>query len=144
MNHHARKSYQQVATQTASSGQLILMLYDGAIRFLETSLTGFGKEDPVECIQTIHNNINRAQDIIRELNISLNLQEGGELAVHLRQVYDYMDWRLQDSNIKKEEEGINDVIRRLVVLRNAWSSMLQNQTGDVNAAAIIAGAAATA
>ena len=59
-------SYRSVATQTASPGQLVLMLFDGAIRFLECALNGFGSEDIVESYQTINNNVLRAQAIIHE------------------------------------------------------------------------------
>ena len=92
------KSYQQVATQTAPPGQLVLMLYEGAIRFLERALGGFSLEDPAEFNQTISNNILRAQDIIFELNVTLNIQEGGELAMTLRQLYDYLGRKLTEAN----------------------------------------------
>ena len=67
------QSYRQVATRTASPGQLVLMLYEGAIRFLERAQAGFQLEDPVEFNTTINDNILRAQDIIRELDFSLNV-----------------------------------------------------------------------
>jgi flagellar secretion chaperone FliS len=130
------KSYRQVATQTAPPGQLVLMLYEGAIRFLEQARLGFTKEDPAEFNTTINNNILRAQEIILELNLSLNTTEGGELAATLRRLYEYMDWRLMQSNIKKEEEGLKDVIRRLTVLREAWTSMLQDQQPSARSAAV--------
>src|SRR5205085_8822438 len=121
------QSYQQVATQTAPPGQLVLMLYEGAIRFLERALGGFELEDPAEFHQTISNNILRAQDIIFELNVTLNIQEGGELAMTLRRLYDYMGRQLMEGNLKKEEAPIRDVLGRIVVLRDAWAQMLVNQ-----------------
>ena len=63
-------SYKKIATQTASPGQLVLMLYDGAIRFLEKSLAGFQFDDPLEFCTTVHNNLQRAQAIINEMNRS--------------------------------------------------------------------------
>jgi flagellar secretion chaperone FliS len=117
-------SYRQIATQTAPPGQLVLMLYEGAIRFLERAKLGFAKEDPAEFHQTIHNNVLRAQDIIRELNLSLNLEAGGQLAETLRRLYDYMDWRLNQANLRKELDGIEEVIGRLTVLRDAWAAIL--------------------
>jgi flagellar secretion chaperone FliS len=121
------KSYRQVATQTAPPGQLVLMLYDGAIRFLDRALTGFSKDDPAEFHQTINNNIQRTQDILHELDASLNLEAGGELAATLRRLYLYLDWRLMQSNLKKERGGIEESIRRLTVLRDAWAAMLNSQ-----------------
>jgi flagellar protein FliS len=124
------QSYRKVATQTASPGHLVLMLYDGAIRFIEHALTGFEREDPLEFNQTISNNLIRSQAIIRELSFSLNLDGGGEFSANLRRLYDYMDRRLQQSNLEKERAGIEEVLRRLTVLRDAWFEMLQNGAGS--------------
>jgi flagellar protein FliS len=121
------KSYQQVATQTAPPGQLVLMLYEGTIRFLERALGGFKLEDPAEYNETISNNILRAQDIIFELNVTLNIEEGGELAATLRGLYDYMGRKLMEGNLKKDEAPIRDVLGRVKVLRDAWAQMLNNQ-----------------
>jgi flagellar secretion chaperone FliS len=121
------RSYKTVSTQTAPPSQLVLMLYDGAIRFLEHALTGFSHTDPLEFNLTINNNILRAQDIIYELNYSLDLDRGGELAATLRRLYDYMDRQLMQSNIHKTPGGIHDTIRRLTTLRDAWSEMLRRQ-----------------
>lgn len=123
------QSYRQVATRTASPGQLVLMLYEGAIRFLEAAQAGFRLEDPVEYNTTINNNILRAQDIIRELDFSLNVEQGGELAVQLRRLYDYFDRVLLDANLRKDPKGISEIIGRITVLRDAWAAMLTRQ-GD--------------
>ncbi len=117
-------SYRQVATQTASPGQLVLMLFDGAVRFLEQAMLGFPVEDPLERIQTINNNILRAQDIINELNYSLDLRQGGHLAETLRGLYEYFDRRLTESNVRKTSEGIEEVLVHIRTLRDAWNSML--------------------
>lgn len=130
-------SYRRVATQTAPPGQLVLMLYEGTIRFLEQALTGFTKDDPAEFNGTISNNVLRAQEIIRELDKSLDLGAGGELALQLRRLYDYFDRRLSESNIKKEQAGIREVIGRVSTLRNAWSDMLRcQQSTDATAPSI--------
>lgn len=120
------QSYRQVATQTASPGQLILMLYDGALRFLETALKAFGEDDPLEHFQTINNNVQRAQAILQELSSALNVQQGGQLAETLQALYHYLDRRLQESNVRKEPAGIKEAIDRLTVLRDAWAQMLRD------------------
>jgi flagellar protein FliS len=119
------QSYRRVATETASPGQRVAMLYDGAIRFLERALGGFQAEDPRERNQTIHNNIVRAQAILHELNACLNCEAGGELAAALRRVYLYSDWRLDESNRRKDPAGIREIADRLTVLRDAWNEMLR-------------------
>ncbi len=133
---HSRQpwqSYRQVSLQTASRGQLVLMLYDGAIRFLECSLKGFDMDDPGEQNSTINNNIVRAQDIIRELDNSLNMEGGGELASTLRRLYHYFEWRLTESNLHKTPTGIREVIDRLTSLREAWATALQGPRSDAAA-----------
>ncbi len=121
------QSYRTVATQTASKGQLVLMLFDGAIRFLDKAIRAFQEQDPLRFNLEINNNIIKAQAIINELNDSLNMADGGELSKQLRGLYDYFDWRLQEANLKNQDFLIRDVVARLTVLRNAWSEMLLGQ-----------------
>jgi len=136
----AWQSYRQVATQTASPGQLVLLLYNGIIRFLEQARAGFAFDDPKEFNEAINNNIQRAQAIVNEMNQSLNMAAGGEFAQRLRGLYDYLDRRLQESNMAKTEPGIVEVIKHVTVLRDAWSEMLQQGAGEVNTAYAIRGA----
>ena len=126
---HYFRSYKTIAAQTAPPGQLVVMLYEGAIRFLEGALGGFQRTDPKEFNETINNNVIRAQEIIRELNSSLDLDQGGELSATLRRLYYYMDDRLTHSNVQKTPEGIRDTINRLSTLRDAWSTMLVQRGG---------------
>ncbi|MFM8879631.1 MAG: flagellar export chaperone FliS [Verrucomicrobiota bacterium] len=126
MRHTANpwQSYRQVATKTATPGQLVLMLFDGALRFLDKALVGFELDDPLDSNLAINNNILKAQEIIRELNVSLNLEQGGEFAVTMRRLYNYYDLQLSQSNLKKDPSGIHLVIRLLTVIRDAWAEML--------------------
>lgn len=119
------KSYRQTATLTAPPGQIVLMLYDGAIRFLERALTGFACSDPAELNMTVHNNLHRASEVIRELDFALDLERGGELAATLHRLYEYFQRRIQASNLRKERPGIQEVIQHLEVLRDAWATMLR-------------------
>jgi len=120
----AYQAYKNAATTTASPGQLVLMLYDGALRFLEQAKKGFEYEDPLKFNETINNNILKAQAIINELNLCLDIKNGGELAQHMRRIYLYCDDRLLYANIHKDINLLNDVIKRLEILRNAWAEML--------------------
>src|ERR1700761_4608028 len=92
------QSYRKVATQTATPGQLVLMLYEGAISFLEKGLVGFSYTDPLEFNQTISNNILRAQAIIFEMNARLDMKQGGDVAENFRRLYVYFHRRLQEAN----------------------------------------------
>ncbi|MFT4690003.1 MAG: flagellar protein FliS [Limisphaerales bacterium] len=132
---NALKSYKTVATQTAAPGNLVLMLYDGALRFLQRAVESFQHTDPVEFNQGVNNNILRAQSIINELNTSLDMDQGGELADKLRGLYNYFDERLQEGNIAKEQQPVDEVIDRLSVIRDAWREMLAQQQPPELAAA---------
>ena len=69
-------------------------------------------------------------DIIRLLNNSLNLPEGGELAATLRSLYNYFEERLVKSNLSKHREGVDEVIGHLRPLRDSWAEMLDKQGQD--------------
>lgn len=129
------KSYRRIATQTAPPGQLVLMLFDGALKSLDCALLGFGFADVGERNTAIHNNLQHAVDIIRELNGSLDLEAGGQLAETLRNLYSFFENRLLESNLKKNRKGIDEVIPMLRQLRDAWFKMLNGQTTATLAAA---------
>ena len=121
------QSYRQIATQTAPPGQLVLMLFDGAIKALDRSLLGFDCLEIGERNATIHNNLQQAVDIIRELNCSLDMTAGGQLADTLRNLYVYFEKRIIESNLKKNTVGIKEVIPMIKQLRDAWYGMLNQQ-----------------
>jgi flagellar protein FliS len=121
------KSYRETATLTAPPGQIVLMLFEGAIRSLERSLPGFSHTDPAEANMIVHNNLQRAQEIIRELNSALNMEQGGEFSANMRRLYNYLERRIWESNLKKDPTGVGEAIRHLTVLRDAWATMLNNQ-----------------
>jgi flagellar protein FliS len=123
-NNNPWQSYRKITTQTASPSHLVLMLYDGAIRFLEKGLLGFEFTDPVEFNQTISNNLLRAQAIIHEMNARLDMTNGGEVAQTLRRLYTYFYRRLQEANAKKKKPPIEEVARHLRILRDSWAQMV--------------------
>ena len=123
-------SYRQVATKTATPGQLVLMLFDGALRLLDKALVGFDLDDPLDSNLAINNNILKAQEILRELNMSLNMEKGGEFATTMRRLYNYYDLQLSQSNLQKDPAGVELVIRLLSVIRGAWAEMLTGNSAN--------------
>lgn len=123
------KSYKSVAVTTATPGQLILMLYDGALRFLATASHGFQIESLNQRNEQIHNNLVKTQNILRELQLSLNLKVGGEFAQNMYALYDFMHDQLRRANLSKEPEPIATVERLLREIRDAWAQML-NQSSE--------------
>src|SRR5665213_930042 len=97
------QSYRKVTAHTAPSEHLVLMLYDGAIKFLEKSLAGFEFTDPLDFNQTINNNLQRAQDIVYELNARLDMDQGGDVADNFRRLYNYFYRRLHEANVSKNK-----------------------------------------
>ncbi|MBR91109.1 MAG: flagellar export chaperone FliS [Verrucomicrobiales bacterium] len=117
-------TYKAAAVHTATPGSLLLMLYDGAIKFMHIADKAFDCEDPLEYNQTIHNNLVKSQNIVRELRsalISKGEGEGQDLVNNLIALYDYFDRRLQEANVKKKREIVHEVIERMTDLRSAWA-----------------------
>jgi len=127
-------AYRVAAVNTSSAENLVVMLYDGAIRFLGIAIKAFDREDPLDFNFTVHENITRTQAIIRELNRSLDAEKAGELGDHLMNLYDYFDTRLQEANMQKNKEIIEEVRTRLTELRDAWNESL-NQLNEAPAPA---------
>ena len=132
------KSYRQISTQTAPPGQLVLMLFDGALKSLDCALIGFQCADFAERNAAVQNHLARATDIVRELNGALDLAAGGELAETLRNLYSYFERRLTESNFQKSDVGLREIQPMLKQLRDAWCAMLANESGDASAAATFA------
>lgn len=116
--------YKQTEINTANQGKLIVMLYDGAIKFLNTALENL----PAKKYDIVNNNIIKAQDIITELMLSLNIDEGGQIAQNLFSLYVYFKKKLIESNIKKEPDGINEVLKHLSDLRSAWDQIASKES----------------
>ena len=129
-------AYRVNAVSTATSENLVVMLYDGAIRFLGQALRAFDHDDPLDFNLTVHTNISKTQAIIRELSRSLDVEKAGELGHSLISLYDYFDTRLQDANIRKDKAIIEEVIERISELRDAWDESLnQSDQGALPAPA---------
>jgi len=132
-NSYAR-TYQTQAIMTASPGLLVLMLYDGALRFLAQAHAAL--EDQSESprrIETIHSNLQKAQNIIAELQAVIDHKAGGDVAANLDQLYDYYSRRLLEANLKKDLAPVVEVERLLRELRNAWAEMLHQTEGSASA-----------
>jgi flagellar protein FliS len=124
-------SYRSVSVDTASPGKLILMLFDGALRFLSAANEGFELQTQRERNEVVHNNLIKVQDIIHELQRSLNIRQGGEFAVNMFKLYDFMNDKLMEANMRKEPQNIAIVVDLLGQIRDAWDEMLREQgAGD--------------
>jgi len=113
------EAYQDNTVTTQSKGRLIVMLYDGAIKFMRLAI----KELEANNYETKGHYINKAQDIINELNAVLDTDAGGEIATNLRKLYCFMNNRLSQANIKSDPQMIRDVIKLMEELNQGWKAI---------------------
>ncbi len=112
-------AYKTNSITTQTPGQIIVMLYDGAIRFLREACEAMEKQD----FATKGKKMGKALDIISELNAVLDIEAGGEVARNLRQLYLFMHQHLTLASIRKETKPINDVIKMLEELNSSWKTI---------------------
>ncbi|MBI4026701.1 MAG: flagellar export chaperone FliS [Verrucomicrobia bacterium] len=119
---------------TATPHQLIGLLYDGLIRFLRTAQDAFSEPDPLKRMETVHNSIIRAQNIITELNNSLNMEKGGEVAQRLRGLYEFFYSSLTQVNLTKnpatDATTIFRITRLVMEIRDAWNQIAPVEQGQ--------------
>ena len=113
------ETYQENAVTTQSKGRLIVMLYDGAIKFLKMAIIKIEEDDPEDKGKYI----NKAQDIINELNFTLDMEVGGEVAMNLRKLYVFMLGHLNTANLKQDTAKIEEVIKLLDELNQSWKAI---------------------
>jgi flagellar protein FliS len=123
------RSYKAQSVQTASPGKLVLMLFDGYLRFTTAAQNSFEESDLTQRNEGINNNLIRAQNIVTELQSSLDMSVPGELPGTLYRLYDYVLHQLQQANLQKKAEPIAEANKVITELREAWAEMLvQNPT----------------
>jgi flagellar protein FliS len=114
-------SYQKTSIQTASKEELILMLYNGAIKYTKTAIELLQDKKVPEASK----NICRAQAIIVELLNSLNFEVGGEIAKNLEYLYAVMVDNLTVANFEHKTEPLELNVKILEKLQFAWEGVLQ-------------------
>lgn len=119
------KQYQKSQVETATPEKVLIMLYDGAIQFLNIARMEMITDTVPLNIQKIHNNIIGAQKIITEFQSTLNMEIGGEMAQNLYELYNYLYNRLISANIKKDVAIIDEVLGHLKDLRNTWQQAIE-------------------
>ena len=112
-------AYQDSAVTTQSKGRLIVLLYDGAIKFMKLAI----KELQANNFEAKGKYINKAQDIINELNAVLDMNAGGDIANNLRKLYCFMSNRLSEANIKRDPKMIREVIDLMEELNQSWKAI---------------------
>ena len=112
-------AYRDTAVTTQSKGRLIVLLYDGAIKFMRLAV----KELEAGNYEAKGRYINRARDIINELNAVLDVETGGEIAAGLRKLYCFMNNRLSKANMERDPQMIREVITLMEELNQSWKAI---------------------
>jgi flagellar secretion chaperone FliS len=128
------RAYRTNSVVTASPGQLVLMLFDGLLRSLAIAKEAFSMPpDDMRRIAVINTQLIKAQNIIAELQGTLNLEAGdGKFAREMYRLYDYYTRRLVEANMRKQVEPVIEVEHLVGEVRAAWAEMLKQQ--DQNSA----------
>lgn len=113
--------YFQKQVETASRGKLILMLYDGLMRNLESSCHAIDHHQ----VELAHRKLMKAQDILSELIRSLNPAAGQEVARNLLSLYEFMVHLLVEANLRKDAAHVRRAIDLLKPIRDGWAQMMQ-------------------
>lgn len=112
-------AYEQNAVTTASPGELTLMLYNGCIKFLNQAKSAMEEKN----YEMKNKYIQKAQSIISELMVTLNMDI--PVAKHMMQMYDYMNRRLIEANIKNSIEILEEVESFVIEFRDTWKEVIQ-------------------
>jgi len=113
------EAYQQNSVMTASPGELTLMLYNGCLKFIKQGKVAIESNDS----QEKNVNIQKAQKIIMELMTTLNMEI--ELSQQLMPLYDYVNRRLIEANIKQSVEILEEIEGILSGIRDSWKQAVQ-------------------
>jgi flagellar protein FliS len=111
------QAYQTTSVQTASPEQLVVMLYDGCLRFLRRAEVAAQNGARPQCTQAI----SRANAIVMELNATLDMERGGEIASNLRSIYLFLNRHLTEASRETSPEKIAQAIPMLADLRDAFA-----------------------
>lgn len=121
-----RNRYARESVTTASPGQLVVMLYDRLLRDLTTAEQGLADKD----IPTTHQALTHAQDILTELNTTLDTSVWKE-GESLKRIYEWSIDELVQANMRKDAQHVKDVHRMIEPLADAWKQILaQGHTGE--------------
>ena len=116
---NATELYRETMVTTRNKGRLIIMLYEGAINFLKQAVIAIQARDYNKKGRLLA----KAQDIILEMNLVLDTEAGGQLAINLRRLYNYMQNRLTVANNKCDSDILREVIALLEELNKGWTSI---------------------
>ena len=132
---NAYAAYQKTNVNTASQGRLVVLLYEGAVKHLKAALNLFGQDDKLKPgdIEQFGIHLQKTQAIITELQVSLDMEKGGDIARNLMSLYVYFNEELMDATISHNKSKIEFVLTKIDDLAGAWRT-IANSTANAPAA----------
>ncbi|HEX4009236.1 MAG TPA: flagellar export chaperone FliS [Solirubrobacteraceae bacterium] len=119
---YSPNAYRANSVLTASSGQLIVMLYDGARRFLHQAAVAMGESD----IVVAHNKLTRAENIIRHLRNTLDMEQG-QISERLYAIYTFSLGHLRQARIAQDPAKLDEINELLGKLRESWAAIADHE-----------------
>jgi flagellar protein FliS len=118
-------AYKEARIRTAGQGQLIVMLYDEALKQIDTALQIL--DSRTKKLDRVHNAITKAQDIVTELTVSLDFDKGGDVAKSLFNLYMFFNRQLMEGNVSKDAAPIRIVRNFMAQIRESWAQIANTQ-----------------
>ena len=122
--HKYHNQYRKNQISTSGQGYLILMMYEGAIKFTKLALESMAKDD----LANQGKHIQKAHDIINELSLALDFKKGGDVAPRLESLYQFVLSQLTLANIKSDKKSLQTVLNILNPLLEGWTKLYEAST----------------
>ena len=120
------QKYKKASFESASREKLLLMMYEGAIRYVKRAMKAIDENNIAERGM----NIGFAYDVIMELNNTLDHEVGGEVSKNLEQLYMFLTDQLIKANIKADKDKLEDVLKILETLYDGWVQAVEKLKKD--------------
>ena len=134
---NAYSAYQKNNVTTASQGRLVVLLYEGAVKNLSGAVNLFEEDGSIKAgnIEKFGKFLQKAQAIITELQVSLDMEKGGDIAKNLMSLYIFFNEQLLNASIKRDKNEINSVLKMMNDLLESWRTVA-NSTANAPAATV--------
>ena len=134
---NAYAAYQKTNVNTASQGRLVVLLYEGAVKHLKAAINLFDENDRLKAgdIEQFGIHLQKTQAIITELQVSLDMEKGGDIARNLMSLYVFFNEELMDATISHSKQKIEFVLKMTDELAGSWR-VIANSTANAPAAKV--------
>lgn len=123
---NAYNTYQTVQVTTTDKGRLLLMMYEGAIKFLRQSKAGLEENDIAKFCRFL----SKSQAIISELMNTLDFEKGGTIARDLDRLYDFLLFYLTEANLYRDVERVNKSIKLIETIYQAYKEIIEGKKAE--------------